>query len=53
VLENVTVEGRYRVVVTFLEPIVEATDLPANDRFWDSFGAWQDERTAEETISTC
>jgi len=50
-LEKAPVERPYRVLVTFIEPAPDRTphDLA---RFWASFGAWRDHRTAEETLRT-
>lgn len=50
-LETAPVKGSYRVLVTFIEPTTE-TETPAQDmdRFWASFGAWQDSRPVEETL---
>ncbi len=49
-LETAPVEGPYHVLVTFIEPAreQEAPGVPA--RFWDSFGAWRDDRPVEETL---
>ena len=50
-LESVSVKSPYRVVVTFLEPIKNKADMTRNlDRFWASFGSWESEETAEETV---
>ncbi len=49
-LETVTLEGPYRVVVTFLEPMPEPASDSDLERFWASFGAWQDERPVEDTL---
>jgi hypothetical protein len=50
-LESVSVEGPYRVVVTFLEPLPEAARKPPDaDSFWASFGAWQDDRPVADTL---
>ena len=50
-LERPPVRGRYRVVVTFLEPAPESSTAPTNqERFWRSFGAWSDERPIEATL---
>ena len=50
-LERPPVRGRYRVVVTFLEPAPESSTASANqERFWRSFGAWSDERPIEATL---
>jgi hypothetical protein len=50
-LEEPPVQGPYRVVVTFVEP-AHKEDVPRQvlDRFWASFGAWQDDRSAEEIV---
>ena len=50
-LEQAPVAGSYRVLVTFVEPTSEK-EPPRRDkaRFWDSFGAWQDDRSVEETL---
>ena len=49
-LESLPVTGAYRVTVTFIEPAGAPSSTRDLDRFWASFGAWKDERTAEETI---
>ncbi|MGB8646527.1 MAG: hypothetical protein WCF84_14910 [Anaerolineae bacterium] len=50
-LEGAPVQGRYRVLVTFLEPEAqETTESGDLARFWSSFGAWQDDRPVEETL---
>ncbi|MBM4424470.1 MAG: hypothetical protein FJ030_13970 [Chloroflexi bacterium] len=49
-LESVSMNSPYRVVVTFLEPIREANAARNLDRFWASFGAWVSEESAEETV---
>ncbi|RLD04910.1 MAG: hypothetical protein DRI56_10400 [Chloroflexota bacterium] len=50
-LERVPIQGSYRVLVTFIEPTREEVISPQEKkRFWDSFGAWQDERPIEETL---
>lgn len=50
-LETAPVEGRYRVLVTFIEPTSEPQMSPRNlTRFWASFGAWRDDRPVEETL---
>ncbi len=46
-LETAPVGEPYRVLVTFLEP---ASERGASARFWGSFGAWRDERPAEDTL---
>lgn len=50
-LELAPVKGAYRVLVVFIEPAHEEV-MPPRDlaRFWASFGAWQDERSVEETL---
>ncbi len=50
-LETAPVQGSYRALVTFVEPITD-DDKAAGDltRFWASFGAWQDERPVEDTL---
>lgn len=48
-LEAPPVEGPYRVLVTFVEPAREQ-DESRLARFWDSFGAWQDDRPVEDTL---
>jgi hypothetical protein len=47
-LEPAPVEGSYRILVTFIEPIAES-EKPSQDlsRFWSSFGAWQDAEDSE------
>lgn len=49
-LETAPVEGPYHVLVTFVDPASRqgTTDVPA--RFWDSFGAWRDDRLVEDTL---
>ena len=50
-LEPPPVRGRYRVLVTFIEPTREENARPADQaRFWRSLGAWQDDRSVEETL---
>ena len=50
-LESVSINSPYRVLVTFLEPIKGSAAAAHNlDRFWASFGAWKSEETAEETV---
>ncbi|MBI4739617.1 hypothetical protein HY772_08835 [Candidatus Woesearchaeota archaeon] len=50
-LESVSVKSPYRVVVTFLEPIRDEADkLRRSERFWASFGSWDSDETAEETV---
>jgi hypothetical protein len=50
-LEPSPVKGRYRVLVTFVEPAHDE-NLPSEDRsrFWRAFGAWKDDRPAEATL---
>ena len=43
-LETPPVAGSHRVIVTFIDVTADIA------RFWDSLGAWQDERSAEETL---
>jgi hypothetical protein len=53
-LEAAPVSGSYRVLVTFVAPAdaeERETDLDPSSSLWDTFGAWQDERPAEEVIS--
>jgi hypothetical protein len=50
-LENAPVQEPYRVVVVLVEPTGEGTTSPEDlARFWDSFGAWQDDCPAEATL---
>lgn len=50
-LEEAPVEGAYRVLVTFVEPSPEGERSGHDEsRFWNSFGAWRDERPVEETL---
>jgi hypothetical protein len=44
-LETPPVSGTHRVIVTFIDI------APDMSRFWDSLGAWQDERPVEETLN--
>jgi hypothetical protein len=50
-LESAPVHGPYRVLVTFVEP-ASGTPVatPNHERFWASFGAWQDDRPIEATL---
>jgi hypothetical protein len=50
-LEPSPVQGRYRVLVTFVEPALDL-DVRAEkrERFLRSLGAWRDERPVEETL---
>ena len=49
-LEEAPVEGTYRVLVTFVEPASGKQLTRDMSRFWDSFGAWQDDRPIEATL---
>ena len=50
-LELAPVQGAYRVLVTFIEPADKKVTSPRDlARFRASFGAWQDERSVEETL---
>jgi hypothetical protein len=50
-LEPPPVRGRYRVLVTFVEPTPDEGAQPADRaRFRRSLGAWQDDRPVEETL---
>jgi hypothetical protein len=49
-LENAPVHEPYRVLVVFLEPEREESDARDLQRFWSSFGAWQDDRPVEATL---
>jgi len=50
-LEAAPVQEPYRVLVTFIEPTREPATPPLNlNSFWDSFGAWQDDRPLEDTL---
>lgn len=49
-LEAAPVEGPYRVLVTFVEPTREQGESRDLNRFRNSFGAWKDDRPAEETL---
>ncbi len=48
-LEDAPVIEPYRVMVTFINP---ASDKVAYNRFLASFGAWEDERPIDDTLST-
>ncbi len=50
-LEVAPVEGPYRVLVTFVEPAEGQEAAIDAASFWASFGAWQDERPTEATLS--
>ncbi len=47
-LEEIPVEGPYRVMVTFIAPVHTAER--DESAFWRSFGAWIDDRPIEETL---
>ena len=47
-LEKPPISGRYRVVVTFVEP--EGEQVEDKNQLLYTFGAWQDHRSIEETI---
>lgn len=50
-LEPSPVQGRYRVLVTFIEPTSDEDVRSAErSRFWRSLGAWQDDRPVEATV---
>ena len=50
-LEPPLIQGRYRVLVTFIEPARDEYVRPADrSRFWRSLGAWQDDRPVEATL---
>ena len=50
-LEPSPVQGRYRVLVTFIEPTSDKDAQPEKrERFWRSLGAWQDDRPVEATL---
>lgn len=49
-LEAAPVEEPYRVLVTFVEPTIEHDESGGLERFGNSFGAWRDDRPAEETL---
>ena len=48
-LEEASVQGPYRVLIIFVEPVSEQAP-PDLKRFWGSFGAWQDDRPVEATL---
>ncbi len=51
-LENAPVDGPYRVLVTFIEPVGSDDGPDARvDEFLQSFGAWQDDRPVESTVA--
>ncbi len=49
-LEAAPVQGRYRVVVTFVEPESEQATGSELEQFWASFGSWQDDRPIDSTL---
>jgi hypothetical protein len=50
-LEPSPVQGRYRVLVTFIEPTGDKGARPEKrSRFWRSLGAWQDDRPVEAML---
>jgi hypothetical protein len=49
-LEQVSVNEPYRVLVTFVEPVRTSATPPEVERFWASFGAWQDQEPIETTV---
>jgi hypothetical protein len=50
-LESAPVQGPYCVLVTFVEPASgTSVATPNQERFWASFGAWQDVRPIEATL---
>lgn len=49
-LEPSPVKGRYRVLVTFVEPAHDENVPSDRSRFWRSLGAWQDDRPTEATL---
>ncbi len=50
-LEAVPMEGPYRVLVTFVEPVNEQGAPPGSGTALDaSFGTWRDERPIEDTL---
>lgn len=52
-LEDAPVQGRYRVLVTFVA-LADAQEVETpqekSGTLWDTFGAWQDERSADEIV---
>ena len=49
--EPAPVHGKYRVLVTFVEPTRDEMLQPADRaRFQRSLGAWEDDRPVEETL---
>lgn len=49
-LEAAPVEGPYRVLVTFVEPANDGEKSQDTSSFWESFGAWRDDRPVEDTL---
>ena len=50
-LEPSPVQGRYRVLVTLVEPARdENVSSEDRSRFWRSLGDWQDDRPTEATL---
>lgn len=49
-LEPPPVQGRYRVLVTFVEPARDEEAPTDHARFRRSLGAWQDDRPVEATL---
>ncbi len=45
-LKEAPVRGSYHVLVTFVESAEEA----APNRFWESFGAWKEDRPIEDAL---
>lgn len=51
-LEDAPVDRPYRVLVTFVGPVVEHEGLlPDDDQFIASFGTWHDDRPVEATVA--
>ena len=49
-MERAPVQGPYRVLVTFVEPVLEQARPGALTSFEATFGTWQDDRPLEETL---
>jgi len=50
-LEALPYHEPYRVVITFVESVILAGQATLDlTRFWASFGAWQDDVPADETM---
>lgn len=51
-LESPPSREPYRVLVTFVEP-ADSAEIRAQNatRFWESFGAWRDDRPLEATLA--